>query len=168
MNPVYPPKPLNAAAISITPTVQFKKEVVGVVYTIVLFFAVYIALVIGAILLSIGCFYLGYAIIVAMPKFITLAIGLGLVAVGLSLVFFLIKFIFAKRTSDNSQRVALTETEQPRLFAFIRELTKETQTPFPKKIYLSAQVNACVFYNSSFWSMFFPVRKNPMVQASAR
>ncbi|WP_276486051.1 M48 family metallopeptidase [Paraflavitalea pollutisoli] len=160
MNPLYPPKPLNADAVSITPSVQFKKEVVGVVYTIVLFFAVYLLLVIGAVLLSIACFYLGYSLIVAMPKFLTLVIGLGLMAVGLSLVYFLLKFIFAKRTTDNSQRVELKESEQPRLFAFIRTLTKETQTPFPKKIYLSAQVNACVFYNSSFWSMFIPVRKN--------
>src|SRR5690606_38074555 len=30
----------------------------------------------------------------------------------------------------------------------------------PKKIYLSSDVNAFVSYDSSFWSMFFPVRKN--------
>lgn len=132
----------------------------GVMSTIILFFIVYIALVVAAVCLAIGCFYLGGMIIIAMPKFITLALGLGLMAVGVSLVFFLIKFIFAKRIEDNTQRVEVTEAEQPRLFAFIRQLTKETQTPFPKKIFLSPQVNACVFYNSSFWSMFFPVKKN--------
>lgn len=160
MNFPYPPKPLNADRVSIAPSDQFKKEVAGVVATIILFFVVYVALVIGAVALAIGCFYLGGMLIIAMPKLITIVAGLGMMAVGVSLVFFLIKFIFAKRISDNPQRVEITEAEQPHLFAFIRELSRETQTPFPKKIFLSPQVNACVFYNSSFWSMFFPVRKN--------
>jgi Zn-dependent protease with chaperone function len=56
--------------------------------------------------------------------------------------------------------IEITEAEQPRLFAFVRELTRETQTRFPKKIYISHEVNASVFYDSSFWSMFLPIRKN--------
>ncbi|HEY4208461.1 MAG TPA: M48 family metalloprotease, partial [Puia sp.] len=69
-------------------------------------------------------------------------------------------FIFAVARDENSQRVEITEIQHPRLYAFIRRLTTETQTSFPKKIFISPAVNACVFYNSSFWSMFFPVRKN--------
>lgn len=160
MNTLYPPKPLNAGNVSIAPSENFKKEVAGVVFTIILFCIVYIALVIGAGYLAIGCFYLGGALIIAMPKIFTILIGIGLMALGVSLVFFLIKFVFAKRNADNPDRVEITEAEQPRLFAFIRQLTIETQTPFPRKIFLSPQVNACVFYNSSFWSMFFPVKKN--------
>src|SRR5690606_17844105 len=52
------------------------------------------------------------------------------------------------------------EQEQPVLFEFIRTLSKETRTPFPKRIYLSSDVNAAVFYDSNFWSMLLPVRKN--------
>lgn len=73
---------------------------------------------------------------------------------------FLVKFIFAVSQDVNSDRVEITEAEQPRLFAFIRRLAGETQVPFPKKIFLSSNVNACVFYNSSFRSMFLPIRKN--------
>lgn len=81
-------------------------------------------------------------------------------AVGVSVIVFLVKFIFAVARDENSQRVEITEEQHPRLYAFVRRLTTETQTPFPKKIFISPSVNACVFYNSSFWSMFFPVRKN--------
>lgn len=42
----------------------------------------------------------------------------------------------------------------------IDEIVKEAETNFPKKVYLSNDVNASVFYDSSFWSMFFPIQKN--------
>jgi Zn-dependent protease with chaperone function len=36
----------------------------------------------------------------------------------------------------------------------------ETRTIFPKKIFVIPDVNAGVYFNSAFWSMFFPVGKN--------
>jgi len=60
-------------------------------------------------------------------------------------IVFLVKFIFAVSKDENPGRVEVTEQEQPQLFAFIRRLTAETNTPFPKKIYVSPDVNACVF-----------------------
>ncbi len=36
-------------------------------------------------------------------------------------------------------------------------------TNFPKKVYLTAEVNASVFYDSSFWSMFLPIKKNLII-----
>lgn len=160
MNTLYPPKPLNADSVSIAPSANFKKEVAGVLGSIILFFTVYVLLVIAATWLAISCFYWGVGIMAAMGSFIGIVLGLGLMALGVSIFFFLIKFVFAEKKSVNDSRVEVTEAEQPRLFAFIRALTTETQTPFPKKIFISPQVNAAVFYNSSFWSMFFPVKKN--------
>jgi len=63
-------------------------------------------------------------------------------------------------TIINNRLVEVKKMEQPELFAFIKRLTREIGAPFPKKIYFSPDVNASVFYNSSFWSMFLPVRKN--------
>src|SRR5205814_6198739 len=77
-----------------------------------------------------------------------------------SVIYFLIKFMFTTSKDENSSRVEIYKEDQPKLFAFIRQLSAETQTPLPKKIFLSPDVNACVFYNSSFWSMFLPVKKN--------
>jgi len=75
-------------------------------------------------------------------------------------IVFLVKFVFSIAKDENSQRMEITEEEQPRLFALIRELTTATGTSFPKKIFLSPDTNAAVFYNSNFWSMFLPIRKN--------
>jgi Zn-dependent protease with chaperone function len=124
------------------------------------FFIVYILLVLAAAALAIACFYFGVFIIINAPRIFTIMVGLGLMALGISVVFFLIKFIFAVSKNINDSRIEIKEEDQPELFSFIRTLSKETKTPFPKKIFLTSDVNASVFYNSSFWSMFFPVKKN--------
>ncbi|MEO7311258.1 MAG: M48 family metallopeptidase [Chitinophagaceae bacterium] len=156
----YPPTPLHVTPDKLAPSPSFKKQVGKVIGSIVLFFIVYILLVLAACGLAVACFYLGFNLIIFSPRFITIMLGLGLMALGISVVFFLIKFIFAVSKSENKSRVALKERDQPALFAFIKRLTAETNTPLPKKIFISPDVNACVFYNSSFWSMFLPVRKN--------
>lgn len=144
---------------------QFKKEVKNVIGSIILFFIVYLVLVVIAVALAVACVFMGIQVIIAFPKFITLVFGLGLMGLGLSLVFFLIKFVFAVNKTDNSNLVEIKEEDQPKLFALIRQLSADTQTKFPKKIFLSPDVNASVFYNSSFWSMFLPVRKNLVIGA---
>ena len=37
--------------------------------------------------------------------------------------------------------------------------------PHAYKVFLSTEINACVFFNTTFWSMFFPVRKNLVLGA---
>lgn len=157
---LYPANPSNVPESITQPSAAFKKQVSGVMGSIIFFFVVYLLLFILAIGLVIGCVYAGIAIIINVPKLITIVAGLGLIGVGVMVFVFLVKFLFAVSKYDRSGIVEITEEEQPVLFAFIRQLTKDTQTPFPKKIYLSADVNACVFYDSSFWSMFLPVKKN--------
>lgn len=150
----------NAMQPEVEVSESFKKQAGKVVFSIFLFFVVYLLLVLASVALAVGCFYLGIAIIIAAPKILTILLGLGLIAVGGSVIFFLIKFIFSVTKNENPLRVEVKEADQPKLFAFIRELTKQTNTHFPKKIFISPDVNACVFYNSSFWSMFLPVKKN--------
>ena len=159
-NNLYPPAPVHVdpGVLDISPA--FRKQVGVVITSIILFAIVYLLLVAAATVLAIVLCWLGIAIIIAKPMFLTLILGLGLICVGISVIVFLVKFIFAVAKDENSQRLEITEEQHSRLYAFIRRLTTETQTPFPKKIFISPDVNACVFYNSSFWSMFFPVRKN--------
>ena len=157
---LYPANPINVPPSITQPSTAFKKEVTSVLGSIVFFFIVYIVLFLLSIALVIGCVYGGFAIIINMPKLITIFAGLGLIGVGVMVFVFLVKFLFSVSKYDRSDIIEVTEEEQPALFAFIRQLTSDTQTRFPKKIYLSADVNACVFYDSSFWSMFFPIKKN--------
>ena len=42
----------------------------------------------------------------------------------------------------------------------IDDIVRQVETDFPKRVYLTDDVNASVFYDSSFWSMFLPIKKN--------
>ncbi|MDZ4679757.1 MAG: M48 family metallopeptidase [Saprospiraceae bacterium] len=94
------------------------------------------------------------------PSIITVMLGLGIISMGVLIIIFLLKFIFAKHKVDRSHLIEISRTQEPRLFELIGEIVEEVETNFPKKVYLSADVNAAVFYDSSFWSMFFPIKKN--------
>lgn len=156
----YPPGPINVPTSVTESSPAFKKEVKSVLSSIVLFFIVYLLLFILAIGLSAACVAGGIFIVSVIRHIIAILAGIGLIGVGIMVLVFLVKFLFAVSKFDRSGSVEIKEAEQPQLFAFIRQLTIDTQTPFPKKIYLSPEVNACVFYDSSFWSMFLPVKKN--------
>lgn len=156
----YPPSPLNVPESVTAIRPGFKKEVVRTTWSILFFFIVYIVLFLLSLALAAACVYGGVAVLLALGGTWGILLGLGLIGVGLMVFFFLIKFLFAVNKYDRSGMIEITETEQPLLFAFIRKLAADTGTPFPKHIYLSADVNASVFYDSSFLSMFLPIRKN--------
>ncbi|RYD74176.1 MAG: hypothetical protein EOP55_15710 [Sphingobacteriales bacterium] len=144
----------------IKPSKQFVKEVHNSINAISVFIVVYILLFLCAVALAVLFGAVGVGIISLKIHWLTIALGLALIASGLMLIYFLIKFLFKKHEETQVGMVETTRKEQPELFAFLENLTRETQTSFPKHVYLSAEVNASVFYNSSFWSMFFPVKKN--------
>ena len=163
MKPVelpYPVSPTYSDKSFLAPSPAFRKQVIQVMAAILLFFLVYLLLFLLAVGLAIGCMIGGVAVILSLVNFLGLLFGTGLIGMGLLVLFFLIKFLFAVSRFDRSGSIEISEAEQPLLFEFVRRLAKETGTRFPKRIYLAADVNACVFYDSSFWSMFFPVKKN--------
>lgn len=139
---------------------DFRKKSKAAIFSIILFIIVYILLFISAIALTVGCVVGGIMLIAAKPMFFTLMIGLGLASFGLLIFYFLIKFLFKKHVNDRSFLTEITQKGEPELFEMISELVKETGTDFPKKVYLSYDVNASVFYDSNFWSMFLPIKKN--------
>jgi Zn-dependent protease with chaperone function len=156
----FPPMPVGADKSNLNPSPSFAKQVYRSVGALLLFVFVYFFLFFGALAIALVFGLLGYAILTANLSFIGLVVGVGFIAAGLLLVFFVIKFLFKRTYTDYSDKVEVNKEEQPTLFAFIDKLTVETGSPKPKKIFITANVNAGVFYNSSFWSMFFPVRKN--------
>ncbi len=156
----YPPMPANADKRIIKPSGTFKKEVYSCIGAILLFLITYLALLAGALAIATAFGFLGVGIIYGLSSFMGLMAGIALIFSGLMLIFFVIKFLFKKNKTDYSGMIEITRHDQPELFDFIRQLTTEAGAPFPKHIFISADVNAGVFYNSSFWSMFFPVKKN--------
>lgn len=157
---LYPKSPRLNNYDFIKPSSEFRNSVSGVILAIVTFFLFYMILIAIAAVVMLAAGWAGITIIAAKPSFITLAAGAGIIALGIMLFIFLFKFIFSKTKDENPFRTEIMESEHPELFSFIRNLNEDTQTKFPKKIFLSPEVNAMVFYNSSFWSLFFPVRKN--------
>lgn len=130
------------------------------IYAIVLFIFTYLILALLATALTVGCIAGGITIIVTIPSLLGILLGIGIAGLGLFIFIFLFKFIFKSNKVDRSHLVEIHQRDEPKLFRFIEEIVHEAGTDFPKKVYLSTDVNACVFYDSSFWSMFLPIRKN--------
>lgn len=149
--------------MNIQPSSNFKKMAVNAILAIITFIFVYLILLILGIALTALSIFGGIALIIAAPKFITIVLGIGLASLGIMIFIFLIKFLFKEYEIDKSHLKEIHRDEYPELFNLIEEIALEVQTKFPKRIYLSRDVNAAVFYNSSFWSMFFPIRKNLLI-----
>jgi len=144
--------------LSISP--QFRKQASKSITAVMGFIIVYLVMVALSIGLVILSFYAGYSVMSARISLYTLIFGLGIISFGIMVFVFLVKFLFASAKQDASDSIEIKYHDQPKLFDAIYSLAKETGAAKPKRIFLSADVNACVFYNSSFLSLFFPVRKN--------
>ncbi|MDA3614127.1 M48 family metalloprotease [Polluticaenibacter yanchengensis] len=139
---------------------SFKKQAKKAISAILVFMAVYAMLLFLSIVLIALCVFGGISLITAVPNLFTVIIGLGIIGAGIFVFIFLIKFLFSANKTDKSNMRRITREEEPRLFNLIDKIVAQTATQPPKKVYLTHEVNASVFYDSNFWSMFFPVRKN--------
>ena len=142
---------------------EFKSQATKAITSIVLFIIIYLVLLAASVGLTIACVLIALQLILSAPNFFTIIIGVGLGSFGILIISFLLKFLFKSHKIDRSHLKEVTQEEQPELFQLIEEIVTEVKTEFPKKVYFSADVNASVFYDSSFWSMFFPIRKNLMI-----
>jgi len=79
-----------------------------------------------------------------------------IVAVGVYLVKPL--FIFPKREKNYGREIK--REDSPKLYDMIMETAEAVGVRKPKHIYVNHKVNACVFFNTGFWNIFFPARKN--------
>ncbi|MBB4035872.1 Zn-dependent protease with chaperone function [Dysgonomonas hofstadii] len=142
---------------------NFKKMTFNAIFAIITFILVYLLLLLLGIALTVACIYGGIMLIITIPKFITIILGIGLASLGIMVFIFLVKFLFKTHSVDRSHLVEISEKDYPQLFSMIEDIACEAETKFPKKVYLSGEVNAAVFYDSNFWSMFFPIRKNLLI-----
>lgn len=141
----------------------FKAQTTKAILSINFFILIYLLMLILAVGLTALCVYGGIMLIATRPMFITIALGIGLASLGILVLFFLLKFLFKSNKIDRSHLIEIKKSDEPEFFELIDEIVKEVGTSFPKKVYLSSDVNASVFYDSNFWSMFFPIQKNLQV-----
>src|SRR5262245_41709008 len=145
---LYPPRPNDIPAGLTRPTHRYQNQMVLALLSLLLFVLVYVGLAIAAGLFTV---------------FGTLAFGLAnpILGVGAAILcgavfLFLVKGFFKRQQRDRSPYVEIREDDQPRVFAFVQQLCDETGAPFPKKIYVSPEVNAAVFYDTSLLSLLMP------------
>ena len=156
----YPKRPLNISPEITKPSSEFIAGTYKVSFSIVAFIIIYLILFGIAVALAITAGYFGLKLIITFPRIVTIFIGIALCTFGLFIIVFLVKFITSSKKHDISHLSEINKNDEPELFNFIKKVVDEVGSDFPKKIYLSNEVNAYVFYNSSFWSLFFPVKKN--------
>lgn len=147
---------------------DIKSAVIGELFRIAGFLVYYISLIALGIAIIWGSFWGSYHLVIdVLPEvhngraiiWIVLSV-IGLCMLSIMLGLYLIKPLFAFKKDRNDTRVEVKATECPELFAMIRDVADKTKCKMPKHVYLSPDVNACVFYNTSFWSIFFPIKKN--------
>ncbi len=139
---------------------EFKVHTTKAITAIVIFVLVYILILLFSLAITALCVYGGIMIAITITNLFGIALGIGLGSLGFFILFFLLKFLLKSNKMDRSHLIEITRKDESELFQLIDEIVKQVGTSFPKKIYLSPDVNASVFYDSSFWSMFFPVKKN--------
>lgn len=139
---------------------EFRNQATRTIIAIIFFVLTYLSILVLTIGLTIFCITGSILLITAKPMILTIVLGIGLASLGILILIFLLKFIFKTHKIDRSHLIEINESQEPRLFNMIREIVLEVGTSFPKKVYLSSDVNASVFYDSSFWSMFLPIKKN--------
>lgn len=76
------------------------------------------------------------------------------------LALFMAKALFFVRRGGTPDDIELKPADQPRLFAFLHQLADEAGAPRPARVFISARVNAAVFYDLSILNFIFPSRKN--------
>ena len=135
---------------------------------IALFLVYYLLLIaLGAAILCGTVIAVRFLMVDVLPRvrYIRAAIALVIAAAGFGALalmfgFYLVKPIFSFTRDRDPRRLEVRRSDCPALFALIDALAVRTGCRRPKRVFLSFDVNACVFYDTSFWSIFLPVRKN--------
>ena len=76
------------------------------------------------------------------------------------LAVFMWKALFFVQHGSAPDALEVNAIEQPRLFEYLYRLADEAGSPRPVRVFLSARVNAAVFYDLSILNLFFPTHKN--------
>lgn len=133
---------------------------VNVLLRIGVFAMVYLLILILAVFLV----WLGVVLTIAILSEviglrIILAIIAGWIFIG-GFLFAVIKSLFILKKSETVNRVEIHRNDAPELFRLIDEVAEASGQKSPKHVYLTADVNASVFYDKPFRSLFLPGRKN--------
>ena len=163
--PLYPPAPVGVPPGLTRPSIAYRLRTLAVLTGLFAFLFLYLTLVAGV------C-YAGYWLVRHPPPipsgraavFVLVAYVGSLVAMGM-LLLFLAKGLFKAQRRDRQTYLPVTREQQPELFAFIDRVCEETAAPKPAGVYVSPDVNAAVFYDTSLINLVIPPRKYLLIGA---
>ncbi|MCB9598550.1 MAG: M48 family metalloprotease, partial [Sandaracinaceae bacterium] len=150
---LFPPRPEGVPADLTAPTAAYRRHTWLAFLGLLGFVGLYVGLT--------G--YLGWIVYRLLYDAFTggnAVLGVVLAILPTFFLVFLVRGLFVVKHLEDPTRVQVTEDEQPELFAFVNRIADEAGAPRPHKLYLSARVNAAVFYDLSFLNLLFPTRKN--------
>ena len=154
-NMYYPTSPITVPKKLTGLTSSYQLRSFLAIIAIILFFALYVAMVV-----ALG--YLFYhAVVYDMGPInkLTILMKVGAIAGAAMLFVFTLKFIFKLKNHKPNNRIMMAKDENPVLWNFIEQICIETGAPRPKNIYVDPDVNAYVAYSNMWLSLFLPVRK---------
>ena len=160
MNYPYPKSPNADVSSVLKLDATYRKHVINTLLCMIVFIIGYFAVLAASLVLIYFGAKLALIVIGAKIHWLTLLAAAGIMMVVIMFFVFITKFLFKIKKEDITGKIEIKNEDHPLLFDFIERVCNETKAPFPKKVVLSSDVNASVYYNSSFLSMFFPVRKN--------
>ncbi len=141
-------------------TFTVRQQLIKVLGYIILFLFLYVVLVFTAIGLAASCIAGGVMLMHYYGTVLSAIPGIALIILGCSILYFLAKFLLHRNQSVNPYRTEIDPKDHPGLLAFLQQLVRETHVRFPKKIFVVPDMNTALFYNASFFHLFWPVRKN--------
>lgn len=153
MEHLYPANPAHVPSDLTGLNPAHKRNLWFTVLGLILFILVYLALCGWFVWASYSLFVHGFGPGWEVYSWIT-GIGSGLIAL------FMVKALFFVKKGNLGDPFEITQETQPQLFHFLHRLADETGAPRPHRVFLSAQVNACVFYDLSILNFIFPSKKN--------
>ncbi|NOY93786.1 MAG: M48 family metalloprotease [Deltaproteobacteria bacterium] len=154
----YPPGPTGVPANLTATTLRYRLHAALVLLGLLTFAGLYLGSGIAALSLILWLFISGpgpsdFGWLVWMLEVLTVCIVTA----------FFFKAIFRRAPSQASTYDELLREQEPTLFEFIDRVCTDTGAPHPKHVYVSPDVNAAVFWDSSVSSLFWPVQKNLVI-----
>lgn len=150
---VHPVQSADLAAQLTKPTSSYKNSARLAVAGLLVFLVTYFAMAFWFLYTAYRVFFQG-----AVGAMGGLAYLVAIVATFLGV--FMLKALFSVKNTRPEGLHEVSAQDQPKLFAFLVELADAAGAPRPHKVFLSARVNAAVFYDLSFFNLLFPSKKN--------
>lgn len=160
---LYPPAPSNVPAEITRLDNAYRHRVIAMIGGLFLFLLLYLLFIAAAGWLAYWLLMMPMPEVRGKGVFLVLVFKLGGAFAAFLLCLFLIKGLFKGQRVTRSGYVPLQEKDQPRLFEFIRRVYSDTGSPRPRRVYVSAEVNAALVYDTSLLSLVIPPRKDLLI-----